>query len=371
MNQKFTAPTFLKSPNQAFYKTLNQRVSAYFADKDISRHANVGMVVKTLFMMCLYFIPIAFSFYTASPLVFIALWMLSGLGMAGLGLSVMHDANHGAYSNSKNVNYFVGSIMYFIGGNPTNWKIQHNVLHHTFTNIDGFDEDIDPPVSLLRFSPYSAWKPIHRYQHIYVWFFYSLMTMMWFLTKDFKQAKRYNEMGLTKTQGLTYAQHMAYILFGKVIYAILVLFLPLYFAQVSWPIVIVSFTLMQLLAGLTLSLVFQPAHVIPDTSFAQPNDSGDIEADSRVHQLYTTANYSMKSRWFTWFVGGLNFQVEHHLFPNICHVHYRALSKIVKATAEEFNLPYHSNRTFVSALRSHTRMLKLLGQKECPDYVHV
>jgi linoleoyl-CoA desaturase len=346
-------------------------VSAYFTDKSISRHANVGMMVKTLFMLCLYIVPIVFSFYVSSPLLFITLWLLAGLGMAGIGLSVMHDANHGAYSNSKNVNYFVGSIMYLIGGNPTNWKIQHNVLHHTFTNIDGFDEDIDSPVWLLRFSPHTDWKPIHRYQHIYVWFFYSLMTIMWFLTKDFKQAKRYHEMGLTKTQGLTYSRHMAYVVFGKVIYSILFLFLPFYFSPTSWPVVLISFVLMQMIAGLTLSLVFQPAHVIPDTTFTQPNDSGDIEADAKVHQLYTTANFSMKSRWFTWFVGGLNFQVEHHLFPNICHVHYRALSKIVKSTAEEFNLPYHSNRTFISALRSHARMLKLLGQKECPDYVTV
>ncbi|NBU92189.1 MAG: acyl-CoA desaturase [Flavobacteriia bacterium] len=371
MNQKFNAPLFVKSPNQAFYKTLNQRVTAYFNEKNISRHANFGMVTKTLFMMVLYFTPLVVSLFVTNHSIFVLLWILAGLGMAGLGLSVMHDANHGAYSNSQKINYFVGGIMCFIGGNSTNWKIQHNLLHHTFTNIDGYDEDIDAPVSLLRFSPYTAWKPIHKYQHLYVWFFYSLMTIMWFLTKDFKQAKRYHQMDLLKTQGLTYKKHLLRIIAGKVFYAVLILALPLYFSQVAWPWVILSFVLMQMVAGLILSLVFQPAHVVPDTSFAQPSVSGDVEADSRVHQLYTTANFSMKSRWFTWFVGGLNFQVEHHLFPNICHVHYRALSKIVKKTAEEFNLPYHTNKTFVSALRAHTKMLKMLGQKDCPDFVHV
>jgi len=371
MNKQFSAPTFVKSPNQAFYKTLNQRVAAYFSEKNLSKHANKTMVLKTLFMLGLYFTPLVASLFISNVFVFIGLWIIAGIGMAGIGLSVMHDANHGAYSLSKKVNYFVGSVMYFIGGNPTNWKIQHNVLHHTFTNIDGFDEDIDAPTSLLRFSPYSEWKPIHRYQYLYVWFFYSLMTIMWFLTKDFKQARRYHKMGLTKTQGLTYASHMAYIVAGKVFYACLLLVLPILFAQVSWPFVILSFVLMQMVAGLTLSLVFQPAHVVPDTTFTQPTPSGDVEADAKVHQLYTTANFSMKSKWFTWFVGGLNFQVEHHLFPNICHVHYRALSQIVKKTAEEFNLPYYSNKTFLCALKSHAKMLKMLGQKDCPDFVHV
>ena len=265
----------------------------------------------------------------------------------------------------------MGGVMWLIGGNSTNWRIQHNLLHHTFTNIDGYDEDIDPPVSFLRFSPFSSWKPIHKYQHLYVWFFYSLMTMMWFLTKDYKQAKRYHQMDLIKTQGLTYTQHLVRIIAGKFFYALMIIVLPLFFAQVAWFVVILSFVLMQLIAGLVLSLVFQPAHVIPETSFTKPSPSGDVEADAKVHQLYTTANFSMKSKWFTWFVGGLNFQVEHHLFPNVCHVHYRALSKIVKKTAEEFQLPYYNNKSFLSALRAHAKMLKMLGQKDCPDFVHV
>lgn len=371
MQKTFTTPKFTNKSNTDFYKTLSERVSGYFQQKNISKHANLNMVLKTIFMLALYFTPFVFTFFTESVWLTLVLWFTSGLGMAGIGLSVMHDANHGAYSANPKINQFVGAVLNLLGGNPTNWKIQHNVLHHTFTNVEGFDEDIDSPVPLLRFSPHAKWKPVHRYQYIYAWFFYPLMTIMWFATKDYKQAIRYNKKGLVATQGLSIAKHFFNIITGKLVYAVVFLLLPLLLAPVFWPWVILGFVLKQFVAGAILAMVFQPAHVIPDTSFKNPGTTGDIDADAKVHQLFTTANYGVKSRWFTWLVGGLNFQVEHHLFPTICHVHYRAISEIVKKTAKEYNLPYYSNRTFFSALKAHGKMLRMLGQKDCPDFVHI
>jgi len=371
MQESFTTPKFARNVNVEFNKTLNERVSAYFSQRKISKHANVNMVLKTVFMLALYFVPFIFTFYTESIWLTLLLWFVAGLGMARIGLSVMHDANHGAYSSNQNVNKFVGAVLNLLGGNPTNWKIQHNVLHHTFTNVEGFDEDIDAPVKLLRFSPHTAWRPVHKYQYLYAWFFYPLMTIMWFATKDYKQAIRYGKKGLVTSQGKSAASHWTSIILGKIVYASIFLVLPLIFAPVSWPIVLVGFVIKQFVSGTILALIFQPAHVIPDASFEKPDDSGDIQADAKVHQLLTTANYGVKSKWFTWLVGGLNFQVEHHLFPTICHVHYRGISEIVRNTAKEYNLPYHTNRTFFSALKAHGKMLRMLGQKDCPEFVHV
>jgi len=345
MQESFITPKFARNVNVEFNRTLNERVSAYFSQRNISKHANVNMVIKTVFMLALYFVPFAFTFYTESIWLTLLLWFVSGLGMAGIGLAVMHDANHGAYSSNQNVNKFVGAVLNLLGGNPTNWKIQHNVLHHTFTNVEGFDEDIDAPVKLLRFSPHTAWRPVHKYQHLYAWFFYPLMTIMWFATKDYKQAIRYSKKGLVTSQGKTLTSHWISIIIGKVIYAAIFLVLPLIFAPVFWPIVLVGFVIKQFVSGTILALIFQPAHVIPD--------------------------YGVKSKWFTWLVGGLNFQVEHHLFPTICHVHYRGISEIVRNTAKEYNLPYYTNRTFFSALKAHGKMLRMLGQKDCPEFVHV
>ena len=371
MQSTFVTPKFVRNNNVEFNRTLNERVSAYFVQRNLSRHANANMVIKTIFMLMLYLVPFVLTFYTSSILLTLTLWLIAGVGMAGIGLSVMHDANHGAYSSNQKVNSFIGSVINIIGGNPTNWKIQHNVLHHTYTNVEGFDEDIDSPVGILRFSPHAEWRPIHKFQYLYAWFLYPLMTIMWFITKDYKQAIRYHKMNLVTAQGKSIQKHWFSIIFWKVIYAAIFIAVPIIYAPVYWPFVILGFVLMQFTAGAILSLVFQPAHVIPDTNFEKPDESGDLDSDARVHQLQTTANFGMRSRWFTWLVGGLNFQVEHHLFPTICHVHYRALSEIVRKTAEEFNLPYHANRSFFSALRAHGKMLKLLGQKDCPDFVHV
>ncbi len=371
MQNTFSTPKFAKNLNVEFNKALNERVSAYFSQRNISKHANFNMVFKTIFMLLSYFVPFILSFFTESIILTLVLWFISGLGMAGIGLSVMHDANHGAYSSNQKVNNFVGAVLNLLGGNPTNWKIQHNVLHHTFTNVEGFDEDIDAPIKLLRFSPHTEWRPVHKYQYLYAWFLYSFMTIMWFMTKDYKQARRYSKMGLVKSQGRSLVSHWISIIVGKMIFATIFLVLPLFFAPVFWPYVLLGFVIMQFVSGTILALVFQPAHVIPDTTFENPGASGDIEADVKVHQLLTTANYGVRSKWFTWLVGGLNFQVEHHLFPTICHVHYRGISEIVRKTAMEYNIPYHSNRTFFSALKAHGKMLKILGRKDCPEFVHV
>jgi linoleoyl-CoA desaturase len=234
MQESFTTPKFARNVNIEFNKTLNERVSAYFSQRKISKHANVNMVVKTVFMLALYFVPFVFTFYTDLIWLTLLLWFVSGLGMAGIGLAVMHDANHGAYSSNQKVNFLVGAVLNLLGGNPTNWKIQHNVLHHTFTNVEGFDEDIDAPVKLLRFSPHTAWRPVHRFQYLYAWFFYPLMTIMWFATKDYKQAVRYSKKGLVTSQGKSLASHWTSIILGKIIYAAIFLALPLIFAPVFW-----------------------------------------------------------------------------------------------------------------------------------------
>lgn len=183
-------------------------------------------------------------------------------------------------------------------------------------------------------------------------------------SKDFVQLFRYKKMGITNSEKLTFKQLLLELSLLKVMYYVYALVLPLIFAPTVWWVTLIGFVLMHLVAGLLLACVFQPAHVMPTTEFPLPDENGKMDNNWAIHQLQTTTNYAPKSRWFGWFVGGLNFQIEHHLFPNICHVHYPQLSSIVRSTAEEFGLPYHSERTFASALRSHARMLRDLGTKD-------
>ncbi len=362
--------TFAKNHNAEFYKTLQTRVREYFKENNLSRYANGGMVVKTIFMIALYVTPfILMNTIITSTWISFLMWIVMGLGMAGVGLSIMHDANHGAYSKNDRVNKLLGLVINGVGGSDVNWRIQHNVLHHTYTNVTGMDEDINPGV-LMRFTPHAKRLKFHKYQHFYAWFFYGLMTLMWCTVKDFIQAKRFNGQDLLKTQNITYSRLIRNIIITKVVYFTIILGLPMLFSSLSWYAIIIGFLSMHFIAGLVLAAIFQPAHVIPSSTYPVPNESGEVDADWAVSQLYNTANFAPKSKWFSWYVGGLNFQVEHHLFPNISHMHYKKLSKIVEKTAKEYNLPYFSFKTFYGALKEHTKMLHDLGTKDFAPGIH-
>lgn len=360
----FTSLRFSGSSGEEFVKVLNKRVRNYFKENNISRNANASMVVKTIFMLSLYFVPyFLMIFGVVTNIWLIALmWVLMGFGMAGIGLSIMHDANHGAYSEKKYVNNILGRVLIFLGGYAPNWKLQHNVLHHTYTNIHGYDEDIDAPDLLLRFDPHKKLNKIHRYQHFYAWFFYGLMTIMWSTSKDFKQFFRYKKMGLTKLEGSRPGLMLAELIASKLIYFAVILLIPIMVLPIAWWVTLLFFLLMHFIGGLMLGLIFQPAHVMQTTDFPLPKD-GTIENEFAIHQILTTTNFAPENKLFSWFVGGLNYQIEHHLFPNVCHVHYKDISQIVRQTTQEFGLPYHSQPTFFGAVKMHAQMLKQLGRE--------
>jgi linoleoyl-CoA desaturase len=274
----------------------------------------------------------------------------------------MHDANHGGYSNKSWVNNLLGYSLNVVGGNSFNWKMQHNVLHHTYTNIHDVDEDISPR-GVLRMSPHGEWKFFHQFQHLYAWFFYGLMTLVWVLVKDFVRINRYHKDGLVKKQKADITTEWTILIATKVFYVLYIGVLPVVLLSLAWWQVFIGFLVMHYVAGFILAIIFQPAHVIDGTEYPLPNDDGKMETCWAAHQLHTTTNFANNNRILSWYAGGLNFQVEHHLFPNICHVHYRALSRIVKATALEFGLPYKSEPTFRSALLSHAKLLKQLGER--------
>ena len=360
--EKFESLKYSSTIGKDFESTLRKRVRSYFKDNKISKYGDLNMKVKTAVMLAIYFVPylLVMTGIVVNPWLIAACWAMIGFGMAGIGMSVIHDANHGSYSKSPAVNYIFGRVVNLVGAYAPTWKIQHNVLHHTYTNIQDYDEDVTPAVSLLRFTPNDTYRPVHRFQFIYAWFFYSLMTVMWITTKDFSQIFRYKKMGLT--QGQNFNHLIIELVISKLIYYTYMIVLPIMLLSIPWWSVFLLLILKHLIGGFTLAVVFILAHVIPEASFPEPTKDLTIENNWAIHQLETTCNFAPKSRIFSWFVGGLNYQVEHHLFPNICHVHYRNLAGIVKQTAEEFNVPYYSEKTFFSAIRNHKRMLQKLGK---------
>jgi linoleoyl-CoA desaturase len=322
------------------------------------------MVLKTVVMLTLFFAPLMTlaSGIVTSVWALFSLYILSGLGMAGIGMGVMHDAIHGSYSKSKRINTLLGYTFNLIGGNAAVWKIQHNVLHHTYTNIDDADDDLNAPF-FLRFSPHAKHYWTHQFQHIYIWFFYGISTISWITTKDFVRLKRYKDMGFLDTKN-EYEKTLISMIAWKLFYYSYALLLPMIMVPFSWWIILLAFISMHFVTGLLVSTVFQIAHIMPANEFPLPDEQGLINDNWYGHQFATTTNFSPNSNILFWLIGGLNYQVEHHVLPDVCHVHYKDLTKIVKETALEYGMTYHVKKSFLNAICEHTKMLRMLGEKQ-------
>ncbi len=347
-----------------FFDTLKARIEDYFKSNNLEMHGNQSMKWKSVAIISMYLVPYALmvaGLGAGNLWLFYGLWLMMGVGMVGIGCSIMHDSNHDSYSGSKGLNKYLAKIIILVGGYDVTWRLQHNVLHHTYTNIEGLDHDIDAGI-LLRFSPNTKRYSFHRFQHIYAWFLYGLLTIQWATIKDFRQVIEYEKLGLLKKEKLTLKQALWQVALYKLIYYTFILVIPMAFAGVAWYHVLLAFAAMHFLGGLMLSAIFQLAHVMEECEFPQPNQDRKMENNWAVHQMLNTANFAPRSKVMAWFIGGLNHQVEHHLFPYICHVHYKNIAPIVKQTAQEFNVPYYEQPTLWSAIVEHTRMLKKLGR---------
>lgn len=240
-----------------------------------------------------------------------------------------------------------------------NWKIQHNILHHTYTNIEGSDDDIESR-GPIRLSENAPLRKIHRYQYIHAFFFYGLLTIFK-IFRDFTQLAHYNKTGITQRYFARPRKEYLKMIMIKTAYLFLFIGLPILITHFTWWQVIVGFLIMHLVAGFILSTVFQMAHVVEGAEQPMPDIDGIIHHEWIVHELLTTSDFARNNRLLNWYIGGLNFQIEHHLFPYICHVHYRKLAPIIERTANEFGFYYNLKPTFRSALASHVRRLKELG----------
>lgn len=359
MKKKGSVKFALEQPSR-FYPVLKQRIDEYFRSNNISPYGNTSLVVKSVILVSAYVLPLmAITFGHLSFGVMLSLWVLMGISMAGIGMSVMHDALHGSYAKSKRTNYIVGIVLNMVGGSMFNWKLQHNILHHTYTNVYEMDDDIDEKL-ILRFTDHSEARPVHRYQWWYAFLFYGITTLYWVTAKDFVQYVKYKNNGVNNQSEAKNRVVLAKLIALKALYFGFFIVLPL-ISGVPALQVLSGFLLMHFVAGIILTVTFQLAHSVEGTKHPLPDENGVIGQDWAIHQMETTVNFSPNNKLLSWYVGGLNFQVEHHLFPRISHVHYPALAPIVKATAEEFNVPYNVNPTISSAIASHVRLLRDLG----------
>ncbi len=341
-----------------FFVNIKQKVDDYFKENNLSPSGSFKLYHKAI---VLYSIAIAsyitLVFFTPTVLISLALCVILGLAFASIGFNVMHDGAHGSYSNKEWINKLMAFSLNIMGGSAFMWKIKHNIVHHTFTNIDEVDDDIDIK-PWMRVSKTQPLKWIHRFQHIYWIALYGIMYIFWVYYLDFQKYFS-GKIGDTKVAGMTISEHIVFWM-TKLIYTFFIFLLPI--INIGLIETIVGYLVMATVCGVVISTVFQLAHVVENVDFPLPDEkTNKIENEWAVHQVLTTANFATKSKMVSWFVGGLNFQIEHHLFHRISHIHYPQISHFVKETCEQFNVRYNEFPTVLSAIRSHIQQLKYTG----------
>jgi linoleoyl-CoA desaturase len=318
------------------------------------------MYLKSVVIMGVYLLPFIFILtMSISPWTALVLAIIMGIGEAGVGMSIMHDGIHRAYSSKKWVNDLASSTIFLLGSSIFNWKVQHNIKHHTFTNIFKYDPDISD-LKIIRLCQYGPIKKYHRFQHYYAFLLYGLMTFAR-LFSEIGVFLAYNRKGITKEQNVNTSWQLVKLIAIKIVYIAVIIGLPLLFTDFAFWQILIGFVALHVTAGMIMGTVFQMAHVVEGTDQFQVDENHQIKSDWLVHQLKSTSDFGRKNGLFSWYIGGLDFQIEHHIFQNICHVHYPSIAGIVKATAEEYGFSYNLKPNIFRALGSHFRRLRELG----------
>jgi len=346
-----------------FRREVTARVEVYLADNGLPTRDLAAMYRKTAIVVAWWLGSYLLILLTGLPWWGNALlWVSFGMAAAGVGFTVMHDANHSGYSNSTRLNDLMSWSGEIIGLSSFIWRQQHNVWHHTYTNISGLDEGLEAD-GTMRWSPYDEWRPIYKLQHIYWPVIYALSAASLVLVRNYK-------VYFTGTNGRTFRyptmSRSDKLVFwtGRLINLAIYFLLPLIF--LPWWQALIGVALGMLTAGLIMATVLQLAHVMATVEFPEPaGEPPYVAGEWAIHQVESTINFAPDNRLLNWYVGGLNYQIEHHLFPRMCHINYPKIAPIVKQACREFGVTYRVYPTFSEALTEHVSSLRWLGQPSC------
>lgn len=343
--------------NTLFSKSLKQKTNEYFTITFQKKTGNRRIFIKAAILLstlvALYAILV---FVQPHWVLSVVLCLLFGVNLAAIGFNIMHDAGHNAFSANRNLNTVLSYTLNLLGGNIYFWKLKHNIAHHTYTNIDGEDHDIE--VKFMRIHHDQKLKKHHRYQRFYFPLLYGISYLAWIFYQDYEKYFR-QRMGTTSDRFNFPLKEKVIFWTSKVLHLGLFVVIPVIF--VGWLPTLIGLLLAGAVCGMSLATVFQLAHVVTGTEF-KTIDESKVEEEWMIHQIQSTANFATKSKILTWLLGGLNFQVEHHLFPKVSHVHYPALNRIVQQTCQEYNIQYTEFKSMWSAFRSHVQVIHAMSK---------
>jgi linoleoyl-CoA desaturase len=351
-------PKFAHVPH-SFHTELKNKINHYFEEKGKSHYGNYSLFLKAIILMtCFVAVYTNLVFFTPKTIFALGECVLLGGIVSAIGFNIMHDGAHGSFSKHKWINHFAAFSLNVLGGSSFMWNVKHNIIHHAYTNVDGMDDDIDIQ-PWMRMSTTQKKYKLHKYQHFYFWVLYCLLYILWIFVLDYQKYFK-ARIGAMPIKKMSVKDNLVFWGF-KLFNAFLYVALPIY--KVGFAHWLIGFLVFTSVAGLVLSLVFQLAHTVEHTAFPMPDvDTNRLEDEWAIHQIKTTANFATNSKIVSWLVGGLNFQIEHHLFPKISHVHYPKISKIIRQACKEHGIDYIEYPKVRIAVSSHVAFLKHMGR---------
>jgi linoleoyl-CoA desaturase len=343
----------------SLHAELRRRVNNYFETNGIPITGDANLFIKAIILMLLFgILYVHLIFFTPNWYFAIPELILMGGVVAAIGFNIMHDGSHGSFSRIKWLNHIAARSVNLVGANHFMWNIKHNMIHHSFTNIDGVDDDIEVGF-LMRMAPTQKKYWMHRFQHMYFIVLYMLLYVFWIFFADYKKYFS-SKIGTVSLKKMQIGDHLGFWLI-KVFHFFAFVIIPIYF--IGWIDWLTGFLTMAAVTGFVLSIVFQLAHTVEGTVFPEADPvNSKLPDEFALHQIKTTANFATQNKLVSWLVGGLNFQIEHHLFPKISHIHYPAISNIVRAVCNEYQLQYIEYTTLSSAISAHIRFLRKMGK---------
>src|SRR4051794_783453 len=364
-----TPMKFRNGRDKDFHLAVKAKVGAYFESEGVTRYGDWRVLVKGIILISVtagLYALILSNRLTGLPLLLAAL--LFGVSCILVSFNLAHDAAHDALTPSRRLNRVIYVATFLLNGtSPYLWRRRHVGSHHTFPNVQGGDADMDDN-PFLRVTPSSPYRRHFRHQHLYAPLVYMLFSPYTVFVYDFEFFFRDRLANMDLKHDLRRLRVMAIVACEKLAYFALMLVIPLLVLDQPWWAVVLGFAVMQCAASLAFTLPLVSTHVAGEIAFPEADESGLVEGSWATHQLATSMDYSPDSRLANWVLGAVNAHAAHHLFPDICHVHYVALSRIIEETAHEYGVPYHA-MPFAAALRSPSRHLKRMGAGPPPPSI--
>jgi linoleoyl-CoA desaturase len=345
-----------------FYATVRRGVEDYFRRTAKSRYADGTLIAKGVV-----YLGVALGAYGLILTGWFGAWGMLllanvyGIAALLLGINVGHDGAHAAISRHRWINQTVLYASFvLIGADPYLWQMRHVRSHHIFPNVNGCDIDIDSNL-FLRLSPNHPKRWYQRYQHLYAPFVFWLVDIHTVFVQDlhylFKRELA-NMVDIRHPPSAYFSFIACKVVFVGLIFVIPVLVLP-----IPWWEVLLGALLMSFVSSCAFVYLLIGTHFCEEATFPETDAHGVIEHDWATHAMLTSLDWSPYSRLAHVIAGGSNAHAAHHLFPNVSHVHYRAISRIIHTAAVECGVP-HNVSTLPRMIRSHFRFLKRMGMAE-------